>query len=114
MQVGRLNLIGSKSVSESMNIVFIGLAISSSWGNGHATTYRSLLKGLHGRGHRVLFLEKDQPWYASHRDPLPLKYCDVQLYRDFEDLRARFSSQVASANVMIVGSYVDEGREVCD
>jgi spore maturation protein CgeB len=96
-----------------MNIVFIGLAVSSSWGNGHATTYRSLLKGLNGRGHRVMFLEKDQPWYAEHRDPLP-GYCEVQLYRDLTDLRTRFGAQIAAADAVIVGSYVNDGRNVCD
>ncbi|MFL6551579.1 MAG: glycosyltransferase [Povalibacter sp.] len=101
-------------MSDPMNIVFIGLAVSSSWGNGHATTYRSLLKGLSGRGHRLLFLEKDQPWYAAHRDPLPLPYCEVQLYRDLTDLRTRFASRLAAADAVIVGSYVDDGRRVCE
>ena len=51
-----------------MNIVIIGLSITSSWGNGHATTYRSLIKGLRKRGHKVHFLERDVPWYANQRD----------------------------------------------
>ena len=25
-------------------LIFIGLSLSSSWGNGHATTYRALLR----------------------------------------------------------------------
>ena len=55
-----------------LSIVFLGLSLTSSWGNGHATTYRALLKGLARRGHRVLFLERDVPWYAMHRDlPAP-------------------------------------------
>src|SRR5918992_6378544 len=62
-------------VLHSIDIVFIGLAITSSWGNGHATTYRSLLRGLQQRGHRVTFLERDQPWYAQHRDAPQLDYC---------------------------------------
>ena len=47
------------------DIVILGLSITSSWGNGHATTYRSLVRGLAARGHRVLFLERDQP--SQHR-----------------------------------------------
>src|SRR5437868_11017679 len=51
-----------------LDIIIVGLSITSSWGNGHATTYRSLVKELAARGHRVLFLERDQPWYAANRD----------------------------------------------
>ncbi|MDB5289607.1 MAG: hypothetical protein JWL69_848, partial [Phycisphaerales bacterium] len=47
---------------EPMRIVIIGLTITSSWGNGHATTYRGLVRGLVARGHDVLFLEHDKPW----------------------------------------------------
>ena len=39
-----------------MKIVILGLTITSSWGNGHATTYRGLVRGLARRGHDVLFL----------------------------------------------------------
>ena len=53
-------------------IVIIGLSITSSWGNGHATTYRGLVRELTRRGHDVLFLEHDKPWYAANRDlPTP-------------------------------------------
>ena len=52
-----------------LNIVILGLSLTSSWGNGHATTYRSLVKALCRRGHDVTFLERDVPWYAgAHRD----------------------------------------------
>ena len=30
----------------ALDIVVIGLSITSSWGNGHATTYRALLRAL--------------------------------------------------------------------
>lgn len=97
----------------STDIVVVGLAITSSWGNGHATTYRSLLKGLHRRGHRVLFLERDQPWYAENRDAPRPDYCETQLYSDLPDLRSRFGDRVRSADAVIVGSYVPEGSDVC-
>ena len=51
-----------------MNIVILGLSITSSWGNGHATTYRALVRGLAARGHDVLFLERNLRWYADNRD----------------------------------------------
>jgi hypothetical protein len=35
---------GERGMNAAMNIVFIGLSITSSWGNGHATTYRALLQ----------------------------------------------------------------------
>jgi spore maturation protein CgeB len=101
-------------VLHSTDIVFIGLAITSSWGNGHATTYRSLLHGLQQRGHRILFLERDQPWYACHRDAPRLECCETQLYADVTDLRARFAHRIRSADAVIVGSYVADGREICD
>jgi spore maturation protein CgeB len=101
-------------VLHSTDIVFIGLAITSSWGNGHATTYRSLLRGLHQRGHRATFLERDQPWYAHHRDAPRLDYCETHLYSDFADLRTRFRERIRTADAVIVGSYVADGRDVCD
>ena len=56
----------------SLSIVVCGLSITSAWGNGHAVTYRGLVRELARRGHRVLFLERDVPWYAANRDqPAP-------------------------------------------
>ena len=51
-----------------MRLVVLGLSLSSSWGNGHATTFRALLSAFAERGHEILFLERDRPWYAAHRD----------------------------------------------
>ncbi|HEY0938675.1 MAG TPA: glycosyltransferase [Steroidobacter sp.] len=98
----------------SDEIIFIGLSITSSWGNGHASTYRSLIRGLHGLGHRVLFLECDQPWYASNRDAPVLQYCKSRLYSDFEELRERYTQRIRAAGAVVVGSYVYDGRRVCD
>ena len=33
-----------------MHLVVIGLSLSSSWGNGHATTFRALLEAFAARG----------------------------------------------------------------
>ncbi len=65
-----------------MNIVVLGLSLTSSWGNGHATTYRALMREFVARGHKVLFLERDVPWYASHRDLANPDFCRVELYQD--------------------------------
>src|SRR6059058_4311467 len=51
-----------------MHFVVFGLCISSSWGNGHATLWRGLVKALVRRGHTLTFYEKDVPYYASTRD----------------------------------------------
>lgn len=103
----------SQRADRAMDIVILGLAITSSWGNGHATTYRSLAKGLHGLGHRILFLEREQPWYAAHRDAPDLPYCETRLYSDLAELQARYETRLRSADAVIVGSYVHEGAAVC-
>ncbi len=92
-----------------MRIVILGLSITSSWGNGHATTYRGLVRELHARGHSVLFLERDVPWYASNRDlPIP-PYGRTELYANLEELRDRFTKVIRDADLSIMGSYVPEG-----
>lgn len=95
-----------------MRIVVLGLSITSSWGNGHATTFRGLVRALCDRGHDVLFLERDQPWYAEHRDlPVP-PYGATALYGSLEQLRDEHAEAVATADLVVVGSYVPDGIEV--
>lgn len=101
-------------MSAAVDLVFLGLALSSSWGNGHATTYRSLLKGLRERGQRVLFLERDRSWYADNRDLHDFPYCELAFYSDLRDLNERFAARVRAAPAVIVGSYVPDGRHVCE
>lgn len=96
-----------------MRIVILGLSITSSWGNGHATTYRALVAALVARGHEVLFLERDVPWYAANRDLLYPPYGQTALYHDLAELDERFAAPVRHADLVIVGSYVPEGRAVC-
>ncbi|MDB6029784.1 MAG: hypothetical protein JWM16_122 [Verrucomicrobiales bacterium] len=97
---------------QPMRIVIIGLTITSSWGNGHATTYRGLVRELSARGHRVLFLERDVEWYASNRDMPRPPFGTTELYISTEDLKQRFAEEVANADVVIVGSYVQDGVEI--
>jgi hypothetical protein len=94
-----------------MQIVVFGLSITSSWGNGHATTYRSLLRALSDRGHRVSFLERDLPWYADNRDLPSPPYAHTEIYASLEDLQ-RFAPLVESADLVIVGSYTPDGIDV--
>jgi spore maturation protein CgeB len=98
----------------SRSWVFLGLSISSSWGNGHATTYRALLRELARLGHRITFLECDLPFYAANRDLPRPTFCALHLYESVRELRERFTPVVRDADVVVVGSYVPEGIAVGD
>jgi spore maturation protein CgeB len=95
-----------------LSIVILGLSITSSWGNGHATTYRALVRALAERGHDVLFLEADRPWYAANRDLPDPPFGRTALYESLDDLADRFGHDVRHADLVIVGSYVPDGVEV--
>jgi spore maturation protein CgeB len=94
-----------------VKLVVLGLSLSSSWGNGHATTYRSLLKAFAARGHDILFLERDVPWYAANRDLVDPSYCRLEFYEDLRGLAAH-RDEVCDAEAAMVGSYVPEGVAV--
>ncbi len=94
-----------------LRLVFLGLSLSSSWGNGHATTYRGLLRALAGRGHSLLFLEREQPWYASNRDLARPDYCRLAFYDSLAGLE-RWRAEIAAADAVVVGSYVPDGIAV--
>jgi spore maturation protein CgeB len=96
-----------------MKIVFLGLSISSSWGNGHATNYRALVRELTARGHDVLFLERDMPWYAAHRDLPEPPWGRTALYSSLDELEEH-AADVAAAELVVVGSYVPEGVAVVE
>lgn len=93
-------------------VVMLGLSITSSWGNGHATTYRSLMRELCARGHEVLFLERDTEWYAANRDLPRPPYGQVALYSSFRQLRERFGERIRQADLVMLGSYVQEGARI--
>ena len=97
-----------------MRIVILGLSITSSWGNGHATTYRGLVRELARRGHDVLFLERDVPWYAQNRDLPQPPYGRTVLYPDVATLQRDHADAVGAADLVIVGSYVPDGVAVGD
>ncbi len=94
-----------------MKIVIFGLTITSSWGNGHATTYRSLCKALHARGHRIEFVEKDVEWYRSNRDLPEPGYCKVQLYEEWEPSKRWLTGLASDADVVVIGSYYPDAIE---
>jgi len=97
-----------------VRIVILGLSVTSSWGNGHATLYRGLMRALGARGHDVLFLEHDKPWYAANRDmPQPPGGRTV-LYDSVDTLRGRFGRETREAELVVLGSYVPQGTAVAD
>jgi len=88
-----------------MKLVVFGLTITSSWGNGHGTTYRSLLRALAGRGHHCTFVEKDVEWYRNNRDMPQPEFCRVVLYEDWDAERLRLLEVARDADAIVVGSY---------
>jgi spore maturation protein CgeB len=96
-----------------LEIVIFGLAITSAWGNGHATTYRALIRALAERGHRVRFFERDVPWYAANRDLPNPSYCKVQLYSGITELAQHFPDDI-TADLVILGSFVPQGAALAE
>ena len=96
-----------------LRIAIFGLSITSAWGNGHATTYRALVRALARRGHHVSFYEREQPWYAAHRDLPHPEFCPVTLYESVAELDAIFRGTIP-ADLVIIGSYVHEGARLAE
>jgi len=92
-----------------MKLVVFGLSVSSSWGNGHATLWRGLIRALAGLGHRIIFYERDVPYYAEHRDLQDLSGGELRLYSTWEDVFRQAQTDVADADASIVTSYCPDG-----
>src|SRR5215210_4515334 len=96
-----------------MRFVIFGLTVSSSWGNGHATPWRGLLKGLHQDGHSVTFFERDVPYYAAERDLPDPAFCQLVLYEDWASVLPRARAALAQSDVAMVTSYCPDGLAAC-
>jgi spore maturation protein CgeB len=92
-----------------MKLVIFGLTISSSWGNGHATLWRGLCRALAKQGHRVVFFERDVPYYAVHRDLSALSGTDLRLYSSWEEAAGDAQKETADADAALVTSYCPDG-----
>ncbi|MGI9104013.1 MAG: CgeB family protein [Terriglobales bacterium] len=101
-----------------MKIVIFGLAITSSWGNGHATTFRALCRALHARGHHITFFEHDAEWYAHNRDLPQPEFCTTQIFEDWTAVLPLARAELRTCDVAVVGSYFPDGipaiKEVLD
>jgi spore maturation protein CgeB len=95
-----------------MKICFFGLTITSSWGNGHATPYRAIVRALHRLGHHVHFFERDAPYYSARRDFQSCDYCHITTYPDWDSVRAEAMAAAADADVLITGSFLPEGQRI--
>lgn len=98
-----------------MRFIIFGLTLSSSWGNGHATLWRSLLKAMAVRGHSAVFYEKDVPWYRDTRDawtcPPGIRLC---LYDQIDQIREDARRELACADVAMCTSYCADGAAAAD
>jgi spore maturation protein CgeB len=97
-----------------VKIVVFGLTLSSSWGNGHATPYRAILRALKQRGVDITFFEKDVEYYALRRDFSDCDYCRLVLYPNWDELRSFALGQCEEADVVMTASYVPEGARIAD
>ncbi len=87
-----------------LRITIFGLTVSSSWGNGHATLWRGLIRALAAQGHSVTFVERDVRWYAEHRDVTQLPGGELFLYSEWREVLAE-RRRLLDADVVIVTSY---------
>jgi spore maturation protein CgeB len=92
-----------------VKIVIFGLSITSSWGNGHATTFRALCRALRSRGHRIVFFEHDLEWYASNRDLPEPDFCKVHVFDAWKDVLPLARKELRDCDVALVGSYFPDG-----
>lgn len=97
-----------------MKIVIFGLSITSSWGNGHATTFRALCSALHSRGHHITFFEHNAEWYEHNRDLPDPSFCRVRIFNEWSEIVRDVRAQLRDADVAIVGSYFADGIAALD
>ncbi len=98
-----------------MNLAIFGLAVSSSWGNGHAALWRGLIAALLRQGHGVTFFERDAPWYAASRDVTKLPAGGrLVIYPDWETVLPEARRALARADVAVLTSYCPDAHGVAD
>ncbi|MER8769262.1 glycosyltransferase [Mesorhizobium sp. M0960] len=88
-----------------MRMVIFGLTVTSSWGNGHATLWRGLIRAMAGLGWSITFFERNTPYYAGTRDLDQLDGGSIVLYPDWQDIQSVAEQAMNEADVVIVTSY---------
>jgi len=97
-----------------LKITIFGLTVSSTWGNGHATFYRAILRALARLGHSVTFYERDQSQFARHRDLPESEEFGVRLYARWDAVRHAAVEEAKHSDVVLLGSHVPEGARIAD
>lgn len=97
-----------------MKLTIFGLSITSSWGNGHATTFRALCEALHRRGHKIVFFEHNLEWYQNNRDLPEPPYCDVKVFEKWDEILPSVRAELRNSDVAMVGSYFPDGIAALD
>jgi spore maturation protein CgeB len=97
-----------------MKLVVFGLSVSSSWGNGHATLWRGLIGSLARARHRVVFYERDVPYYADHRDLAEVTGGELRLYDNWKQVLPQARADLNGADAAIVTSYCPDGPAATD
>jgi len=101
-----------------MKLAIFGLTLSSSWGNGHATLWRGLIRALARGGHEVVFFERDRPYYAAHRDLTALADAQLILYEDWPAAAPLARRHTSDADAVIITSYcpdaIPASRQIFD
>ncbi len=94
-----------------MKIAVFGLTISSSWGNGHATLWRGLVRALSECGCHVIFFERDMPYYKANRDLSELPGAELVFYDHWDSVSAAARRELRSCDAGIVTSYCPDAVE---
>ncbi len=97
-----------------MKIVIFGLAITSSWGNGHATLWRGLCKALSRAGHDVQFFERDVPYYAATRDLYEWPYGSIVIYDKWDDVTVHAARVIREADAVVITSYCPDALSAAE
>jgi len=97
-----------------MKITIFGLSITSSWGNGHATTFRALCNALCNRGHRIVFFEHNLEWYQNNRDLPGPDYCKTRIFEEWNEILPEVRAELKDTDVAVVGSYFPDGIAALD
>ncbi len=96
-------------------IIIFGLTVSSSWGNGHATLWRGLLRALAGAGHHVTFYEKDVQYYRDARDLTELPGGgELRFYGTLDEVRREARERLNSCDLALCTSYCPQGADVAE
>lgn len=72
------------------------------------------MRALHARGHQIVFFERDQPYYAAHRDADSFPWCELVLYSDWRRIQPRARRELSGADAAMVTSYCPDGVAASD